>query len=258
MERLINRSKQGDLGEASALEWLTGQGATVFLPFGHSRDVDLVAEYEGRLLRVQVKTTVLATRTPNGHERYSVTVATLGGNRSWSGRVKTLDASKIDVLFVLAGDGRRWLIPAWAINAGRGLSLGGDRYSEFEISPRRTLNECVYGPSEQPVQSDVGRGSVGVWRAERDCKFRALALSEFESHLPHQSLSGDLPTASPTLERGGRNTGVTRVSSKHQVTIPRGPFSVADLDVGDRIRVDALGPGELILRRIPENDEGPP
>ena len=43
-ERLINRRQQGDLGEASAIEWLTSVGAMVLIPFGHSPNYDLVAE----------------------------------------------------------------------------------------------------------------------------------------------------------------------------------------------------------------------
>jgi len=38
--------KQGDLGEAAAIEWLTRAGATVFVPLGHSPHVDLIAEFE--------------------------------------------------------------------------------------------------------------------------------------------------------------------------------------------------------------------
>ena len=44
MERLINRRQQGDLGEASAIECLTRQGAAVSVPVGHSPDYDLVAD----------------------------------------------------------------------------------------------------------------------------------------------------------------------------------------------------------------------
>lgn len=55
-ERSINRRVQGDLGEASAIEWLTSKGALVWLPVGHSPDVDLMADLDQRLLRVQVKT----------------------------------------------------------------------------------------------------------------------------------------------------------------------------------------------------------
>ncbi|MGH2961160.1 MAG: group I intron-associated PD-(D/E)XK endonuclease [Solirubrobacterales bacterium] len=54
--RAINRRQQGDLGEASAIEWFSRLGAMILLPFGHSPDFDLVVELEGRLLRIQVKT----------------------------------------------------------------------------------------------------------------------------------------------------------------------------------------------------------
>jgi Holliday junction resolvase-like predicted endonuclease len=63
MDRLINRRQQGDLGEASAIEWLTSVGATVSVPLGHSPDYDLIAQLAGRLMRIQVKTTVCSTRT---------------------------------------------------------------------------------------------------------------------------------------------------------------------------------------------------
>jgi hypothetical protein len=56
VERQINPRQQGDLGEASAIEWLTSVGATLLVPLGHSPDFDLVAEATGRLLRIQVKT----------------------------------------------------------------------------------------------------------------------------------------------------------------------------------------------------------
>src|SRR3954451_16907711 len=81
MERLINRRQQGDLGEASAIEWLTSMGATILLPLGHSPDYDLVADAHGRLLRIQVKTSTCATRRPDGHGRHAVSLATRGGNR---------------------------------------------------------------------------------------------------------------------------------------------------------------------------------
>ena len=38
------------------MEWLAGQGAQIYVPVGHSPDVDLVALLDGRLLRVEVKT----------------------------------------------------------------------------------------------------------------------------------------------------------------------------------------------------------
>jgi hypothetical protein len=93
MERLINRRQQGDLGEASAIEWLTRQGATVSVPMGHSPDYDLIAEVDGRLWRVQVKTCARRETTSEGEERWPVAICTNGGNQSWTGLTKVFDAT---------------------------------------------------------------------------------------------------------------------------------------------------------------------
>jgi hypothetical protein len=45
--------RQGDAGELSALQWLISAGASVYLPWGHSPDVDLVADLDGKLVRVR-------------------------------------------------------------------------------------------------------------------------------------------------------------------------------------------------------------
>jgi hypothetical protein len=101
----------------------------VFLPVGHSPDYDLVTDFgEGRPSRVQVKTSTQWRKNP-----WEVAVCTRGGNRSWNGVVKYLDPSRYDHLFVLVADGRRWLIPAAAVEGRAGLRLGGPKYERFEI-----------------------------------------------------------------------------------------------------------------------------
>lgn len=49
---------------------------------------------------------------------------------------------------------------------------------------------------------------------------------------------------------GGRKT--TRVSSKHQITIPAGAFRTAGFQPGDTLRADALGAGRVMLTRVDE------
>ena len=120
--------EQGDVGERAALYWLIGQGAHVSIPFGHSPHYDLIADFGGALSRVQVKTSVCRQK-----ERWAVTVCTRGGNQSWNGVVKRLDAAMYDHLFVLVADGRQWYIPATRIEGGRGITLGGPKYAGFEV-----------------------------------------------------------------------------------------------------------------------------
>lgn len=126
--------RQGDLGEVSALEWLVGQGWDVYLPLGHSENCDLVAFIDGRYQGVQVKTSSCFAQN-----RWQVALCTRGGNRSWSGLVKRFDATRCDWLFVLVGDGRRWFVPAAAVEGGSGVALGGPKYARFEVEPGRPL-----------------------------------------------------------------------------------------------------------------------
>ncbi|HYH62785.1 MAG TPA: group I intron-associated PD-(D/E)XK endonuclease [Solirubrobacterales bacterium] len=144
MERLINRRQQGDLGEASAIEWFTRAGAVVSAPLGHSPDYDLIADLGAGPLRVQAKTSV-CRRLSRGQDRWVVALCTRGGNRSWQGVSKNFDAASIDYLFVLVGDGRRWLIPASGIGGRTNIKVGGARYQEFEIDAARPIDELIYG-----------------------------------------------------------------------------------------------------------------
>ncbi|MGI8726880.1 MAG: AbrB/MazE/SpoVT family DNA-binding domain-containing protein [Solirubrobacterales bacterium] len=44
----------------------------------------------------------------------------------------------------------------------------------------------------------------------------------------------------------------TRISSKHQVTIPAAAFRAAGLQPGDDLRVEAAGAGRVVLFRVEE------
>ena len=132
--RAISTRRQGDIGELSAMDWLGLQGYSIYIPIGHSPDCDLVADAGDRLLRVQVKTSTVYRKG-----RWEITVCTKGGNRSRNGLVKRLNASRIDYLFVLVADGRRWFIPSSAVGGGSGILLGGPKYANFEVDPGHPL-----------------------------------------------------------------------------------------------------------------------
>jgi hypothetical protein len=110
------------------MEWFGTHGYAVYLPVGHSPDSDLIAEHEGSLFRVRVKTT---RRYFN--RRWNVMLCTRGGNQSWNGLVKRFSPTRCDCLFVLVADGRRWFIPADAIAASTCVLLGGPKYAQFEV-----------------------------------------------------------------------------------------------------------------------------
>jgi hypothetical protein len=133
MERW-NPRRQGDIGELSAINWLTGAGALVCMPMFHSPDYDLIADFGERPLRVQVKTS-----TSWHKKRFIVALCTRGGNQSWNGVVKRLDSTRCDQLFVHVGDGRRWFIPASVLGGGSSIVLGGPKYAEYEVEPAEPL-----------------------------------------------------------------------------------------------------------------------
>jgi hypothetical protein len=110
------------------------------MPVGHSPDVDLVADFGERIVRVQVKTCTF--RRGN---RWDVALATRGGNQSWTGLVKRMDASRCDYLFVHVGDGRRWFIPSTQLGGATVIRLGGPKYEAFEVE------------AGQPLQSRSGQ-----------------------------------------------------------------------------------------------------
>jgi hypothetical protein len=133
-----NPRRQGDLGEFSAIEWLGSHGYPVWYPVGHSPDVDLVTRIDQRLVGVQVKTSTVMRK-----DRFEVTICTRGGNQSWSGLVKHFSSDRCDWLFVLVGDGRRWFIPARAVEGTTGIIVGGPKYAAFEIERGRPLVELL-------------------------------------------------------------------------------------------------------------------
>ncbi len=233
--------EQGDIGELSAMEWLVGQGAKVYMPVFHSPDVDLIAEIDGAPARIQVKTSTVQ----NHRGRWEITISTRGGNQSWNGLVKYLDPSRCDYLFVLVGDGRRWFIPTTALECRSGLTLGGSKYSEFEVAHGRPL---VKFSESVPLESWARPGEFRSGQTGRPVK--ALAQPSQVRILPPPSSSDSDERVKPAIPVGANASGKTRVYAKRRITIPRLVFAAAWLRIGDRLRVRAAGPGRLTIERI--------
>jgi hypothetical protein len=126
------------------------------VPFGPSPDWDLIAELDGRLLRVQVKTSRCVQRG-----RWVVALCTRGGNQSWTGTVKRMSASRCDHLLVLVGDGRRWFILSDRVGGGNAICLGGPKYAEYEIERGRVIRDDM-GSEPLYNRPRLARGDVRV------------------------------------------------------------------------------------------------
>jgi PD-(D/E)XK endonuclease len=110
------------------MNWLSQAGAIVAKPLFEAPDYDLIADFGDRIDRVQVKTSTCWAKN-----RFVVALCTRGGNQSWNGIVKRLNATRCDSVFVHVGDGRRWYIPATALGGGSCIVLGGPKYAEYEV-----------------------------------------------------------------------------------------------------------------------------
>src|ERR671910_2105484 len=221
------------------MEWLASCGAHIYLPVGHSPDTDLIADLGGRLVRVEVKTS-----TSKDRDRWNVMIATRGGNQSWNGLVKYFDPSRCDYLFVHVGNGRRWFIPTQALEARSAMTLGGPKYSEFEVEPGRPLiEEAALKSKTVPGECPSGQRELTVNEPAQPTQVRILPPP---SNAPGSPRVG--PRKAPALPP--LDVGRTVIWTKRRMTIPRAPFDAAALEVGDTLRVRADGPGRLSFERI--------
>ncbi|MDX6640687.1 MAG: endonuclease [Solirubrobacteraceae bacterium] len=125
---------QGDQGEIAAIAWLAANTRMVALPLGNASDYDVLAEIDGSIARVQVKTT-----SQQRGRRWPVSLATRGGNQSWNRIVKRFSAGRCDYLYAHTACGRRWFIPAKEVEGATCIVLGGPKYAAFEIEPGAPL-----------------------------------------------------------------------------------------------------------------------
>lgn len=225
------------------MRWLTSIGADVWVPLGHSRDVDVIAAFEGLLAPVQVKSS--SCRRDNG--RHRVNLCTNGGNQSWTGVVRLFDPVRCDFLFAWLTDGRRWFIPATAVDGRRSIVLGGGKYSEFEIGASGEIpaasSRCLQSPS--PI-----RGSAVVGETGRPVK--SVPRAEWV-RLPPPPSDPD-PIGVGVRER---TSARATISSGHQITIPIGPFNAAELCAGDRFEVKAESVGCVRIDRVHRAEPAP-
>ena len=223
--------RQGDIGEAKAITWLTEIGAIVWVPLFHSPDADVIAELAGRMHRVQVKTSRCRER-----DRFVVNLATRGGNRSWTGTVKHFDRSRCDFLFAYLTDGRSWFIPSAAVDGATAICLGGPKYSEYEVKTGAGLPPASRGVLE--CASLRGSAVVG----ETGGSVKSVPSAEWVRFPP--------PPFGKPCRVEQSPVGRSRLSSGHQMTVPIGPWRAADLSVGDQFEVVAEGPGQIRLSRV--------
>lgn len=120
---VMNTKQQGDIGVAKAIYIYTALGYTVSIPNTDNSKYDLVVDKNGKLNRVQVKTTSYKTQ----YGIYQVTLKTSGGNQSWSGEISRINSNTVDLVFVLTEEGFVYEFPSDILNGSATVNLGKDK-----------------------------------------------------------------------------------------------------------------------------------
>lgn len=115
----MNKLKQGNVGLGIAISWFTMNGCIVSIPLNDIQEYDLIVDFgdcEPKL--IQVKTTNTKERS-----KYKVQLKTTS---------KSFKDNRSHYLFVVDGDGTKYLIPRKEITSSSAIALG-DNYSQYII-----------------------------------------------------------------------------------------------------------------------------
>lgn len=120
-------SLQGNMGLSKAIDYFTSHQIPIALPMNDTQKYDLIADFNGGLQRISVKT----SRNRTEYGTYSVNLRNTGGS---SGNFKTrpFDNSTCDYIFILTGENKLYLIPSNIIDATNSISVG-KKYTEYEV-----------------------------------------------------------------------------------------------------------------------------
>jgi hypothetical protein len=129
IQRYSNPRKQGDAGMGVAIGWFATQGFTVCVPLTDSQPYDLVVENGEGLKKVFVRTTTQVSRRGSGI--YNCGLRTQGGNKSQF-KIKEFDPNCADLVFIVCGDGSKFLLPSCEVTTKTMISLG-EKYARFKV-----------------------------------------------------------------------------------------------------------------------------
>lgn len=123
-----NTKAQGNIGIGEAIAYFLRCGQTVSIPINDSQDYDLVADIDGLLSKIQVKTT--RCKTPYGI--YTITLRNSGGT-SGTTNSRVCDSTDIDYVFCLTEQGTKYLIPFIELENNRNAINLGEKYEKFKV-----------------------------------------------------------------------------------------------------------------------------
>ena len=118
--------EKGNSGLGMAIAFFTTNGYTVSIPLNDTQDYDLIVDKEGKIAKVQVKSTGCKTKKGT----YQVALKSCGGTKGKT--YKTLIKTNIDYIFIFDKDKNMYLIPKKEIKNNSTLNLC-DKYKKYKV-----------------------------------------------------------------------------------------------------------------------------
>ena len=118
---------QGSIGLTQAIATFTRLGYVVSLPLIDNQSYDLVAEKDGVLQRVQVKTTRQKSLSGN----FVVELKRVRANRT-TNVIYKFGSDSCEILYVMTSEGDQYIIPSDKVEATCSCTLG-TKYTGFKL-----------------------------------------------------------------------------------------------------------------------------
>ena len=123
------QSMQGNLGLGKAIAYFTSHQIPIAIPLNDTQKYDLIADFNGKLQRVSVKT---SKYTETDGASYQVQLKNSGGAGGKS-IIRTFDNTSCDYVFVYTANEKIYLIPSEVITSVSSITVG-NKYQEYQVA----------------------------------------------------------------------------------------------------------------------------
>lgn len=118
---------QGNLGLGKAIEYFTSHSIPVSIPLNDTQKYDLIADFNGKLQRISVKT----SRCTENNISFSVQLRNTGGS-SGKNKTRPFDKDSCDYIFIYTANEELYLIPSLIIEAKNTICVG-PKYEKYLV-----------------------------------------------------------------------------------------------------------------------------
>ena len=118
---------QGNLGLGKAIEYFTSQNIPVAIPLNDTQKYDIVADFDGKLQKISIKTSRYQPR----ENVFEVMLKNTGGS-SGNNKIRLFDNNNCDYIFIYTANEDLYLIPSKEIAATNSICVG-NKYIEYKV-----------------------------------------------------------------------------------------------------------------------------